>query len=308
MGLLDKIKADAQKAGSSRGKFFYVKDGEKKRVRFLNDMEDGLEIPFHDSYELNINVPCQEIFGRECEYCDEDGLRTRSQYVWSVWDYDASEVKAFMYPMNNCSPLASLTAMYETYGTLLNNDFVISRTGKAQNTTYAIVPMDKSKFRNSKAKPLSKSAFLKILDEAYPDEHSGGNTSTKKKSSKREEEEETQDYSEMSPKELYNLCEDRGIEAEPKMKSSYYIKLLEEYDEDENFSKNMNEPEDADEWGEEESDNDYSTMSAKELYNLCKERDIEALPKKPEKYYIKLLEENDQAHDDWEENEDDWED
>ena len=303
--LLDKIKADAQKSGSSKSKFFYVKDGDKKRIRFLQDMEDGLEIPFHDSYELNINVPCQEVFGKECEYCGEDELRTRSQYAWSVWDYDATEVKVFMYPMNNCSPLAALTAMYETYGTLLDNDFIISRTGKAQNTTYAIIPMDKSKFRNSKAKPLSKSAFLKILDEAYPDEHSSDNSSSSKKSSKKKQEEEELDYTEMSAKELYNLCEERGIEAEPKMKPKYYIDLLEEYDSEneDDFSNDMNEPE--------EEGNDYSEMSAKELYNLCKERDIEALPKKSEKYYIKLLEENDQAHDDWEDEsddeEDDWE-
>ena len=53
-------------------------------------------------------------------------------------------------------------------------------------------------------------------------------------------------------------------------------------------------------------------MSAKELYNLCKERDIDVQPKKPEKYYIRLLEEYDDAHEDWEDDsdeddEDDWE-
>ena len=212
-----------------------------------------------------------------------------------------------MYPMNNCTPLAGLTAMYETYGTLLDKDYVISRTGKAQNTTYSVVPMDKGKFRNSKAKPLSKSALLKVLDEAYPDEHSGSNSGSSKKSNKKKHEadDEELDYTEMSAKELYQLCEDRGIEAEPKMKPKYYIDLLKEDDENEDdFSDDMNEPED------EGSDNDYSEMSAKELYNLCKERDIEALPKKSEKYYIRLLEENDQAHDDWEDesdDEDDWE-
>ena len=86
-GLLAKIKQDAQNAGSSRSKFFYVKDGEKRRIRFLEDMDDGREVTFHDNFEANINVPCQEIFGRECPYCDEEGLRTRTMYAWSVWDY-----------------------------------------------------------------------------------------------------------------------------------------------------------------------------------------------------------------------------
>ena len=100
----------------------------------------------------------------------------------------------------------------------------------------------------------------------------------------------------MSAKELYNLCEDRGIEAEPKMKPSYYINLLEEYDEENS---------DSDDWEEEDEEVDYSEMTAKELYKLCQERDIEALPKKSEKYYINLLKENDKAHDDWEEDDSD---
>jgi hypothetical protein len=300
MGLLDKIKQDAARSGSNKGKFIFFKEGEKRRVRFLSDMEDGLEVVFHDNFEANINVPCQEIFGRTCHYCDEEGLRTRSQYIWSVWDYEAKEVKLFMYPMNNCSPLGAIAAMYENYGTLLDRDFIISVSGKQQNKTFSVVPMDKNKFRNEKAKPLSKSKILEILDNAYPDEHKDDfdddepkkSKSTKKREKIQKEEEEL-DYSEMTPKQLYALCEEREIEAEPKMKASYYINLLEEYDEE-----NEN---DSDDWeDEDEEEIDYSEMSAKELYKLCQERDIEALPKKNEKYYINLLKENDKAHEDWE--------
>lgn len=55
---------------------------------------------------------------------------------------------------------------------------------------------------------------------------------------------------------------------------------------------------------------DYSEMSVKELYALCKERGIKVEPKKVAKYYIKQLEEYDDAQDDWgdEDDEDDWED
>ena len=53
-------------------------------------------------------------------------------------------------------------------------------------------------------------------------------------------------------------------------------------------------------------------MSAKELYKLCKERDIKVAPKKPAKYYIDQLEEYDAAQEDWEDEEvednDEWED
>ena len=104
----------------------------------------------------------------------------------------------------------------------------------------------------------------------------------------------------MTAKELYNLCEDRGIEAEPKMKQKYYIDLLEQADEDDDGAP----------WDEEEeSGSKYEGKSAKELYKLCKDREIEAEPKKSEKYYINLLEEDDKAHDDWDEedsSDDEW--
>ena len=306
MGLLSKIKADAQKSGSNKGKFIFFKEGEKKRIRFLQDMEEGIEVVFHDSFADNVNVPCQEIFGKSCSYCEQEGLRTRSQYAWCVWDYEAKEVKILMYPMNNCSPLGSIAAAYENYGTLLDRDFVISVTGKQQSKTFAVMPMDKNKFRNEKAKPFSKSKFLEILSKAYPDENSDDDEDMDdeqkaKKGSKSKGKKSKTDYSEMTAKELYNLCDDRGIEAEPKMKASYYIELLEEDDEENGSSGD---------WDEDDEDTvDYSELSKKELYNLCKNRGIEALPKKTEKYYINLLEEDDKTHEDWEdedEEEEDW--
>lgn len=323
MGLLDKIKQDAKNAGGNKGKFFYVKDGDKRRIRFLEDMDDGKEIVFHDSFEANINVPCRENFGKDCPYCNEEGLRTRTMYAWSVWDYDAKEVKIFMYAMNNCSPIGALAAAYETYGTLTDRDYIISCTGKQKDKQMAALPMDKQKFRNDKAKPFSQKAFLEILDKAYPDEYSDEDNEPKMKkksvvkSKKNSDDEDTdlpfstpKDYQRMSAKDLYNLCEDRGIEAEPKNPKDYYINLLEEDDE-----QNESADED-DDWDDDENDTpDYSSMSAKELFNLCKERKIEAEPKKPNKYYITLLEEADKAEDDWgdddeedeAEDDDDWE-
>lgn len=303
MSLLDKIKEDSKKTGSNKGKFVFIKDGDKKRIRFLTDLNDGMEITFHDNFEAGINVPCQEVFGRNCQYCDEEGIRTRSQYAWSVWDYDAAEVKIFMYPMNNCSPIGAICAMYETYGTITDRDYVISVSGKQQNKTFSVVPMDKSKMRNDKAKPFSNKKILEILDAAYPDEHSeyrDDNKKSKKNMSKYikdEDIEEDEDFESMTPKQLYQYCEDNDIEAEPKMNKEYYLNLIED-------AKN-----DSDDWDEDDNEKDYSSMSPKELYNLCEDRGIEALPKKNAKYYINLLEDDDKSHDDWDDSEDDdWDD
>lgn len=275
MSLIDKIKADVKKGGSNKRKFTYFKEGQKQRIRFLQDMDEGMEITFHDSFELGINVPCQELFDRECPYCDDESLRTRSQYVWSVYNYEANEVQLFMYPVNNCTPIPALMAMYENYGTLTDRDYVISVTGKQQNKTYSVVPMDKVKFRNAKAKPYSNKAVLQMIDKAYPCEGT-------------EDEEEDE-----APKRKKKRTAKKPVK-----------KVVEEPEEENDYDSE-------EEWDEEEeSENDYSSMTPLKLYKLCKGREIEAEKKKPAKYYINLLEEYDNAQDDWgdaEDDEDEWE-
>ena len=266
MSLVDDIKNQVKKSGTNKGKFLYFKSGTKVRVRFLDDMEEGHKVKFHDSYAAGINVPCQEIFDRECPYCDDDELRTRDQYAWCVWDYDAKEVKILMAPVNQCSPVPALVSMYEAYGTLCDRDYVITKSGQQQSTSFAVVPMDKAKFRNEKAKPLSETAFLKLLDKAFPCDEAG------------EDDEDD----------------------EPKKRPA------------KKPSKKQDEPEDG--WEDEEEDDevlDYHELSAKELYKLCKDRDIDVVPKKPAQYYITKLEDDDsKSEDGWddeEEEEDDWE-
>ena len=283
MGLLDNIKKDAKKSGQSKGKFIYFREGQKQRIRFLQDMDEGQEIVWHDSYEQGINVPCQEHFGKNCPYCEDDSLRTRSQYAWSVWNYETNEVQVFMFPVNNCSPLPALVALYETYGTLTDRDYVISVSGKQQNKSFSVVPMDKAKFRNNKAKPFSEQALLKMIDKAWPAEDT-----------------DDEDDEDEAPKKK------RG----PK-KSGGKTKTKKSYDEDEDEDEDDYSDEDFDD--EEDEDDDYNTyedLSPKELFNLCKKRKLDAAPKKSAKYYINILREADKAKDDWgddDDEEDDWE-
>lgn len=268
---LSSIKNEIKKSGTSKGKFLFFKEDSKVRVRFLTDMEDGLEVPFHDSYQLGVNVPCQETFGRDCEYCEDDNLRTRNMYVWSVYDYESKEVKLLMAAVNNCSPVPALASLYESYGTLTDRDYEIKRIGKGQNTTYSVIPLEKMKFRNTKVKPMSEQAMLKCIDKAYPADNS-------------EDLEEEEDEPKKNKK--------KGTKTNNKP-----------------LKGKMNEPEENDDWDDEEEENDYESMSAKELFQLCKDREIDCKPKKTKEYYIDLLEEADEEDsDDWDEEEedDDW--
>lgn len=272
---LSNIKSEIAKSGSSKGKFLYFKENTKVRVRFLTDLEDGMEIPFHDSFALGVNVPCQELYGRECQYCDDKNLRTRNMYAWSVYDYDSKEVKIFMFAVNQCSPIPSLTSVYENYGTLCDRDYEIKQIGSGQGKTFSVLPLEKSKFRNTKVKPLSDASILKYIDKAYPADNS---------------EDFEEDEEETKPK-----------KTKGKTKPTTKKKPKPEPEEEENDWKE----------DEEEQENDYESMKPQELYKLCKERDIDCKSHKTKEYYIDLLEEADEedSNDDWEEDEEEeWED
>jgi hypothetical protein len=53
---------------------------------------------------------------------------------------------------------------------------------------------------------------------------------------------------------------------------------------------------------------EYDEMAVKDLYKLCKERQIEVEPRKKKPYYLKKLRDADAAEDDWGDEEDDFED
>ena len=142
-----------------------------------------------------------------------------------------------------------------------------------------VLNMDKVRFRNEKAKPFAEKAILKMLDKAFP-------------------------------------CDDNDDEDDEDEKETKKRRTTKSAAATKKKSKPDPEPEDDDDWDEDDVDDedvvDYSDMTAKELYDLCKERDIKVPVKKPEKFYIKQLEEYDQAQEDWgedeDDDEDDWED
>lgn len=305
MSILGNIKRDAQKSGNSKGKFIYFREGQKIRVRFLQDMDDGMEIKFHDSFELGINVPCQEIFGRDCSYCEQEGIRTRSQYIWSVWNYDAKEVQLFMFPVNQCTPIPAIVSMYEEYGTLTDRDYVISVQGKQQNKAFSVVPMDKVKFRNAKVKPFTENQVLKLLDKAFPndeyeeeldEDEEDEKPKTKKRPPKKQGKKKVEDDD-----------DDYDDEFEDDEDGDEEDNFLDEYEKKKNVKSKKSKPADDEDDGDDEDYEDevdseeyYDDMSAKELYKLCKKRKISVEPGKAKRYYVRALEEADEAEDEWE--------
>lgn len=231
MSILKNIKQGVASSGSNKGKMVYLKPDSKTRIRFLQEIEDGLELRMHDSFDQGINSVCQKHFKKKCALCKDDSMRTRQGYIWSVWDYDAKEVKLFLGYANNFSPLPNLIAMYESYETIMDRDYILTRDGTGTNSRYGVVPMDKVKFKNSKAKPYPKPKMLEILNKAFPytdpegtedDDMDEDDVDT----TVEEDEVEENEYEEMSAKELYMECIERDIKAKKKKDKDYYIDLL----------------------------------------------------------------------------------
>ena len=254
MGLLDKIKEDTRKSGGNKRKLVYFRQGEKKRVRFLQDMDDGYEFTIHSHWDKSITAVCSEHYGKHCKFCDaaeeEEGWTTRTNYCWSVWDYDDNEVKIFMFAVTRCTPIPQIVAMYENYGTLTDRDYIITVNGRNTDKSYTVIPSDKAKFRNSKAKPYSKAAVLKILKQAYPDTVAGDDLVDEEHDAYEDTAAQTE-YDDMTPKALYKLCKERDIDAKPKKNKAYYIELLKEYDE---AQDNWGDDDDGDDWEDDDDD------------------------------------------------------
>lgn len=114
------------------------------------------------------------------------------------------------------------------------------------------------------------------------------------------------DYNTMTTKQLYEMCIKKGLKVNKYGKpKSYYIEQLTGAVEDA--------VEDEDDEQAEVEGPDYSTMSAVELFKLCKKRGIKAEPKKKASVYVALLQKADEASkevvdeeedDDWDEDDD----
>lgn len=164
-----KIKASIARSSQGQKGVFYVKDGEKKKVRFLQDFEEGIQIIWHSKWvgdKAELDTPCLLFWGKECPFCGAAEVKTSEKYAWQVYDYDAKTIRIFCYKANNFSPIPQLAEIAQTFNTLLNRDLQVSRMGSSAKTSYSVITLDPTRFRFD-AKPLSKKKFMALLADAF---------------------------------------------------------------------------------------------------------------------------------------------
>lgn len=167
MGLINSMKNQIAKSGSNKKEILYFGKDTVKRVRFLQELDNGYEFQFHNDWDTHVFELCKDPEEHEnCKLCNE-GIAIQENFVWSVWDYDSNSVKLLQFKASGVSPIPALIEMYEEYGTILDRDYKIKKVGQGQGSSFSVTPLDKERFTNKKAKALSKVKVKEILDKAW---------------------------------------------------------------------------------------------------------------------------------------------
>lgn len=169
--IVSSMKQKINKAGNSKGSMFFLKSGNKVRVRFLTDM-DGANKPavvkFHSKWQ-EFNHPCMRYFGKSCPNCKNDDAAHYETYNFTVYNYESKQREILSHKATKASALPALIGLYEAYGTITDRDIVITRNGSGFDTSYTAVGLDKKEFRGKgKVKAFTKKELLKKLFEAFP--------------------------------------------------------------------------------------------------------------------------------------------
>jgi len=155
--IVDRMKKRIETAADNSNKKFRFISNEKRRIRFLTELEDAVLVKYHNVWgEDGFLFPCPKYFGyEECPLCSGDHeygnkMKTREKYAISFFDYETRETKFLDEAANNFSPIPDLVAYFEEYGTILDRDYTIKRTGENQQTSYTVMAADESIFKGRK--------------------------------------------------------------------------------------------------------------------------------------------------------------
>lgn len=187
MNLIKKMKDRIAKSGTSKKEILYFGKDSVKRIRFLQELDTGFNFQFHSNWDPAIYELCQDPEDHEdCKRCKE-GIALQDEFAWSVWSYDDQAVRILKFKASGVSPIPGLIEMYEEFGTIMDRDYKIKKVGSGMGSSFVVTPLDKERFKNSKAKPFTEKQMLELFKEAYK---SSGNEDTDDEDDDDEEEEE----------------------------------------------------------------------------------------------------------------------
>lgn len=232
---------------------------------------------------------CREsLEGELCMGCDDDNLKSRERYGITIYNVEENRRELMFEAINGqWSPMFDLLAYFEKHGdTLMDRDYIITRTGSGIGMKFTVTPQAPQKFNlagKPKGLPYSRKKKLDLIKRAYP-------IPADYKQSVNDDYDYAadDDYDNKTNRELYDICKSRNIAAETHKDVDYYINLLRDEDAKET---------------DQSSAVDYTQISRQELWSMLNERGIETPKGRTQKFYIAKLEEDDKARDVWKDDE-----
>lgn len=268
-GIARKIREESKRQGANSGKIFDVADGKARTVRFLTDFDDGYEVHMHGNYQLGIKDFCclNDVSDTYCKGCDDEELKTSTMYAWTVVDTETNQKFLMLYKVNDMTPVPQLEFVCESYGTLLDRDISIRRTGVQLSTSYQVLAGSPYKY-TGKHTPFTEKQVMEILKAARPapEQYMTGGMSEEiyepenvvpSAPDKRKVKLTTdlpEPYCNMKPSELWKECYKRGIKVEQRLSQQVYGELLVEDDNKDEWKNLANDEDDGwgDDWDTEE--------------------------------------------------------
>lgn len=136
-------------------------------VRFLTEFskDEIIKVTMHDKFRSFYPQPCLKHYGEPCPFCGAKGVRTTTQYVFTVFDYDSGSKKIVVFKASPGAALEDLMNHYDVYGTIKDRDFNLKKLGVGPRTRVRASPATPTPtpYTGTLSKPFSEVKVLEIL-------------------------------------------------------------------------------------------------------------------------------------------------
>lgn len=156
--IVARIKKNMEAAKNSGGAKFEdiprIKDGDKKRFRFLTDMEahdnyrGPAEILMHSKWGEDDGLwptPCESHEGKDdCQYCkaakSDSKIRSIPWYAFTVRDLDEKKNYIFAHNCGQGSPVPTMMDMWDKFGTICDRAYEVKMTMVGGKRHWTLIP------------------------------------------------------------------------------------------------------------------------------------------------------------------------
>lgn len=172
-GIVDEIRKSLREA-SEQGEggsgmpdaLLWIPSDGQRQVRFLTEFtsEEIVKVTMHDKFKLFYPQPCLRYYGEPCLF-HVKGVRTKTHYHFTVWDYESASKKIFAYKAIPGGAIEDLIEYHDTYDTIKDRDFILKKIGTGPKTRVRARPATPTPtpYEGRLNKPYSEAKIIEIL-------------------------------------------------------------------------------------------------------------------------------------------------